>query len=226
MLTDKTFFTGDIFISNLTEKCDNLHFYEWIEVWEEQCLRTVLGDCIYNDFVAQLEWNEDDEKYQLVDGADDKWDWLLNGHTYTKDDISQSHLFNDFCCGSFSDNCDTFYWDGLVKTIDRRIKATEVNGQTANGIIINKSLISYYIYWLWALKKDSITSSTGEQIADVKNSQRVSNVHQRIDAYNKFVSMTTECSSSGGVGLYKFIQDFSNLFPEWCGKELSYESVW
>jgi len=228
MLIDKTFFTGDIFVPNLNEKCDNLHFFEWIERWEEQCLRIVLGDCLYEEFMAQFEWDDISEKYVLIEGADEKWDWLLNGHSYTEDDISERSTFKFLgCdCGCNQMNCKNLYWGGLLKVKQRRIPSINIGGQSANAIMIKSSLIAYYVYWLWCLRTDSFTSSTGEQVADVKNATRISNEHQRIDAHNKFVSMVQGCERSGTVGLYRFLQDFQNLYPEWGGKCLSYEPIW
>lgn len=232
MFTDKTFYTGDIFIPNLEEKCNNLYFFEWIEQWEEQCLRLTLGDCIYDELVSEMEFNEDMQKYVLKDSADEKWDWLLNGHIYTKDDVSDQSLnfspFNYYnCgCGCVDLNCDSYHWEGIVKLLDRRIKETTINGQTANGIVISKSYLAYYVYWLWSLNEDTFTSGTGEQVANVKGGVRLSNEHKRINAYNKFVSWVIDCNSHGRVGLYRFIQDFSNLYPEWQGQPLCYESIW
>lgn len=232
MFTDKTFYTGDIFIPNLEEKCNNLNFFEWIDLWEEQCLRLTLGDCVYNDLVEQMVFDEILQKYVLKETAEEKWDWLLNGHKYTKDDISDQSLnfypFNYSNCGygCIGLNCNSYHWDGIVKLLDRRIAETTINGQTANGIVVKKSYLAYYVYWQWALNEDTFTSGTGEQKANVKGGERVSNAHKRINAYNKFVSMVIDCNSHGKVGLYRFTQDFRNLFPEWQGQYLCYESIW
>ena len=232
MNIDETFFTGDCFIPNLNESCDSLMFREAIEHGKEQCLRMTLGDCLYNEMQENLEWNETLQEYVLIDGADEKWDWLINGHSYTKDDISdQSLLYSPFdyinCgCGCLNQNCESFHWDGIIKMIDKRIPETVINGQTVNGIQVKKSFVAYYIYWIWSLSSDSFTSSTGEQTANVKNASRISNSSKRIEAYNKFVSWVIDCNSHGKVGLYRFMQDFSNLYPEWDGKCLKYEPIW
>lgn len=228
MLITTDFFTGDIFIANLKESCDKLSLFEWIYQWEKQCLRITLGDCLYDDLIEQLEWSEEQQKYVLKDDADEKWGWLLYGHTYTKDDIESSPNFNYFnCgCGCNNNNCDTFHWDGIINIATTRIPNTTINGEVANAIVVKKSYIAYYIYWLFSLNEDSFTSSTGEQVAEVKGGARISNSHKRIDAHNKFVSWVIECNSHGKVGLYRFLQDFSNSFPEWSGKCLKYEPIW
>ncbi len=230
MLIDKTYFTGDIFIANLNEACDNLGFYEWIERWEEQCLRTTLGDCLYEDFILQLLWDENLQKYVLKQDAEEKWDWLLNGHNYTRDEISTTSFtsfnWHNCKCGCNNDNCDSFKWDGLRVEINRRIKNTKVGGVVAQGVTIKKSYIAYYIYWLWSLKSDSVTTSLGEKVLNAKNAMNVSNIQDRIDAHNKFVSMVTGCDSSGNVGLYKYVRDFNNLYPTWGGKCLKHEPIW
>lgn len=299
MFTDKTFYTGDIFIPNLEEKCNNLYFFEWIEQWEEQCLRLTLGDFIYNELVSQMEFNEDMQKYVLKDSADEKWNWLVNGHTYTRDD--STNQFIDFSASSSSlsvlpkttvtatanqteitvsnspvgvylylngqwqiEGLDFTYqdgliallntvedndlfeiiplistangntpqgtsivrWDGIVKSIDRRIPETTIKGETANGIVISKSYLAYFIYWMWALNEDTFTSGTGEKIANTKGGESISNTHKRVNAYNKFVSMVTDCNHHGRVGLYMFMKDFSDLFPQWQGEPMYYESIW
>lgn len=232
MFTDKTFYTGDIFIPNLEESCNNLSFDEWRVQYEEECLRITLGDCLYNDLLEQIEWNEDSQKYVLKEAVEEKWDWLVNGHVYTKDDITDQSLnfspynYSNCGCGCVDLNCDSYHWDGIVKLLDRRIPAKTINGVTANGIIKKTSFLANYVYWKWALNEDSFTSGTGEQVADVKGGTRISNAHKRINAYNKFVSMVIDCNSHGKVGLYRFVQDFGNLYPEWQGTCLSYESIW
>lgn len=225
MFTDKTFYVGDIFIANLNETCDNLNFFHWKEQHEELCLRITLGDCLYNELMEQVEWNEDNNNYTLKAGVDKKWSWLLNGHTYEQNNI-QTSPFNYSHCGCNGNNCNIYHWDGIIKQLDRRIPEQIINGQSVNGVTINTSYLAYYIYWLWSLNEDSFTSSTGEQTADVKNANRISNAHKRINAYNKFVSWVTSCNSHGRVGLYHFMQDFSGDFPTWQGKCLKYEPIW
>jgi hypothetical protein len=232
MFTDKTFYTGDIFIPNLGESCNGLPFFEWIEQWEEQCLRMVLGDCLYNELLEQLEWSDTLNKYVLKEDVEEKWGWLINGKTYTKEDISDQSLnfspfnYSNCGCGCVDLCCDKYHWDGIVKVLDRRIPATQVNGETANGVIIKSSFLAQYVYWKWAMDSDSFTSGTGEQVAEVKGGLRISNAHKRVNAYNKFVSNVIDCNSHGKVGLYRFVQDFKDLYPEWTGTQLCYESIW
>lgn len=227
MLITPEFFIDDIFIANLTESCDKLTMYGFIDSNEEDCLRITLGDCVYEELVNQLEWSETEQKYVLKSDADEKWDWLINGHTYSVDDIDQSLIPYSNCgCGCNGSNCKTFHWDGIIKTIVRRIPTIEIGDTIANGIEIKKSFIAYYIYWLYSQETDSFSSSTGEQVAEVKGGSRISNSTKRIQAHNKFVSWVIECNSNGSVGLYRFMQDFPNLFPEWGGKCLKYESIW
>src|SRR5690606_20602848 len=133
------------------------------------------------------------------ESADEKWGWLLYGHNYTKDEIETSLNFqyNHCGCGCNNNNCDTFHWDGIIKTVTKRIPTTEINGQSANAIVLKSSLIAYYIFWLFEQKENTFSASTGEQVANVKGSTTVDNWHVRIKAHNMFVSWVIECNSHG-----------------------------
>lgn len=228
--TNKTYYTGDIFIANLKEKCDDLTFFAYDAELEEECLRITLGDCLFNELIDQLEWDETANIYKLKDGVDEKWGWLINGHTYAKDDLSEealSSLDYSLCgCGCDNDNCDTFHWDGIIKVIDRRIPPTTINGEVANGVKVYRSYLAEYIYWKWSLSTDTFTSSTGEKTSKTKGTDQASNSDKRIAAHNRFVSWVIDCNSHGKVGLYTFVQHFKDLYPEWQGKCLAYESIW
>lgn len=227
MLSKKTDFVGDIFIANLNESCEGLEFYQWMELQEENCLRMTLGNCVTDELYTQLQWNDNTYEYELIDTAEDKWSWLLYGHTYTDDDINTSSITYDNCgCGCNNMNCDTYKWEGIINIIERNIEPTKIGCETANGFRIRQSYLFYYIFWVWSQGKDSISTSTGEKIIDVKNATSVSNSSRRINAHNKFVSWIIECDSNGRVGLYRFMQDFSDLFPQWQGTCLKYEPIW
>lgn len=226
MFTEKTMFTGDIFIANLEESCNGLPFFEWIEMCDEQCLRITLGDDLYDELLDQVVFNEDQQKYILAKGVDEKWDWLLNGHKYSKSDIqSQSFIGSEsLSCNCLNYNYENYTWKGIVSTLDRRIPETTINGQTANGVRFSKSYLAYYAYWLWSLTTETTTTSTGEKKLKNKGGYSVTNTHKRVAAYNNFVSWVADCRK-GSVGLYRFMHDFKHLFPNWEGQFLSYESV-
>lgn len=222
--TDKTQFTSDIFIPNVNEDCENLNIFGIISEWEKVCLINTFGPCLFDELEKQLEWSEANKSYVLKSGIDEKWDRLVNGHSY--ENTNQNSSFYFLNCGCNDNNCSTSKWKGIKTVIDRRIPEQTIKSQTVNGIKVSKSYTAYYIYWLWSLNGNTFTSSTGENVAQVKGSTTVDNTHKRINAHNKFVSWVTSCGCNGNVGLYKFLQDFKDDFPTWEGQCLSYESVW
>lgn len=232
-LIDETYFTGEIQIPNLRERCNgNLGFQRSLIDWETEALRIILGDCLYNELLTQLVWNATTFKYDIIAGADDKWSWLINGKNYTETDIEtfgsntyDSLSYHHCGCGCSGMDCDAFHWDGLIKEDTLNIKPVTLNTNSGDkqisSITSRSSLIAHYVYWKWAANSNTTTTGTGEQLLQVDNAMRVSNHAKRIKAYNRFVTSVIDCNRHGKVGLYRFIRDHSTLFPEWGGSCLN-----
>lgn len=100
MFTRLSNFTyGNYQIANLTSTEMNVDVQLTIQIqkYETECLRMMLGDVLYNDFMSNLELDSDGY-WKVKATSDIKWDWLLNGHEY----------LNNEC---------VFNWDGLVKKV-------------------------------------------------------------------------------------------------------------
>lgn len=84
MFTRLSNFTyGNYQIANLTatEVNTDVQLIIQIQKYETECLRMMLGDVLYSDFMSNLELDSDGF-WELKTDADVKWYWLLNGHQY------------------------------------------------------------------------------------------------------------------------------------------------
>lgn len=86
MIIDNTYFIGEIYIPNakpsvssdVTTVASDLNLF--INKYEKDCLLRCLGYSLYADFVDNLDLTK---PTYIKDGADAKWDELLNGKIYT-----------------------------------------------------------------------------------------------------------------------------------------------
>lgn len=219
IFVDPSMFTGDIHIPNMDEACvQDFETFKLIAKWEKECLELVLGKCLFDQLMEQMEIKTEAETnrkyYALKDNAPQEWKWLTEGRTYKKDDDFVKH-FSDLSlcgCGCNSGKCEHHVWDGFVTTT-----STIVNGKVMS---FKESFLAYYIYFMWSFNNQSRTTGIGEQQPESKNSVTVTNKMKRIDAYNYFYSKVQVCSKAGRTGLYGFINEHSDLYPDFQGTDL------
>lgn len=205
---DQSFFTGDIHIPNLDETCvQNYTFFKLMSKWEKEALELSLGKCLSDDLLSQFEITGEEgmKEYTLKDGVDDKWEFLINGRNYSKDDEGVSSFSElGFGCGCNSGNCLTHNWEGIVNENE-----IIVNGKLET---FKESFLAYYVYFMWCFDNASRTTGTGEQVPDSKNSSGISNKAKRIAAWNYFYTLVRGCQSGGKTGLHIFLKEHSELF--------------
>jgi len=100
MFTRLSNFTyGNYQIANVTatEVNTDVQLNIQIQKYETECLRMMLGDELYAEFMSNLELDSDGF-WKVKDDSDDKWTWLLNGYSYQNGDCNR-------------------VWDGLVKKV-------------------------------------------------------------------------------------------------------------
>lgn len=146
-----------------------------ISEFEEDALRLILGECLYEDFKNQFILGADG--YTLNPDADEKWSWLLNGRTYDFDGVKTYPCG----CGCIKSNCKTMSFSGIIKKYD--VTTTKS---------FEKNYLAYYIYYNWKTINETVTAGTGEQIPEVKNSTTVYNKKKRYNAWNRFVDFVSE----------------------------------
>ena len=206
---DHSFFTGDIFIPNLEETCvKNVEFYKLMSKWEKEALELVLGKCLADELLEQIEIvdGENGKEYKLKSDADPKWSYLVSGRKYSEKDegVGEFYDLSASGCGCTSGVCTVHNWEGLVRS-----QTVIINGQTAT---YKESLLAYYVYYMWTFDNASKTTGVGEQLPEAKNSQTVSNRVKRISAFNYFWTWTRGCQRGGHTGLHIFIKEHAGLY--------------
>lgn len=91
----ENFVYGKYMIPNITETKNSIKTEVLIHIqkYEKQVLQYILGPSIFYELLENLERDENGI-FKLKDTAEDKWNWLVNGHTYG--------------------DCFKVKWDGLV----------------------------------------------------------------------------------------------------------------
>ena len=223
IFVNPSMFTGDILIPNLDEKCiQDFEIFKLISKWELEYLEAVLGKCLLDQLLEQMEIKDGDNgKYwRLKEDAENKWQWLVNGRTYEKTDESVIDFMDlsDFGCGCSSGKCKFHSWEGFVTTTKTIIKGEIVEFQ--------ESFLAHAIYYNWSYFNESRTTGIGEQKPLAKNSTSIYNPMRRIDAYNHFLSKVTQCSKGGRISLYGFIKEHSESFPDFSGANIKFINIW
>lgn len=211
---DTSFFTGDIHIPNLEETCvTDMQFFKLIAKWERECLELVLGRCLTEELLNQFRITGEDgaKKYMLKSEADIKWKHLIEGRTYSQEDVSNYS-------GCICSDCDTHTWSGFVTKTPVLLNGLEVE--------FKESFLAYYVYYMWTFDNASRTTGTGERLPEAKNSVSVSPKAKRIAAWNYFYSMVRGCSSTGAVGLYAYLNENAELFPTWAGANIQNQNIY
>lgn len=177
----------DTRITNITEKCNdrNLYFTAFMNRMQEEVLRFTLGNCVYEELKTQL-----DTDGNLIVGADAKWSNLLYGEIYDAS-VTQSS------CSCGCSECEKHRWRGIYNQTHKR------------------SYVAHYISEQWNHENEFQIYSTGAQVAEVKNSNTVSNMPHRINNHNEFVNWVYYGFGCGELSLCQYMCEKEDLFPEW-----------
>ncbi len=182
-----------------------------IDKWERECLRYILGDCIFNEIEENSEISEG--VWKLKDNAPERLTKLLYGDSYEASQTSSG------CgCGCHNATCTHHYWNGLYTKVEIPYKGDVKKYKS--------SLVAYYIYFNWAHTNRSQTTGTGEQVNKVENSKTISNEVKRKNAWNHFVHSVQGCHKNGGVSLYDYLREKESDFPNHSKTCFSYLNLW
>lgn len=193
MLTlPKYHFHSDTFIENLSGCIAKTPALEiLIADYEERALVEVLGQCLYNELIEQLEWSEEKNRYVLKPDSPEKWSWLIYGRTYDFDGVKSYPCG----CGCGGGNCQKVKFNGIIS--EKRI---------SNNKKVEKNYLAYFIYYHWKTINESVTAGTGEQMPETANSQTVYNKKKRYRSWNQFVMWVQD--------LNKFLSHHKEEFPD------------
>lgn len=194
MFTRLSNFTyGNYQIANITsaEVNTNVQFLIQIQKYEKQCLQLLLGNLLYDELMSNVEL--DGLYWKLKSGANEKWGWLLNGHSYT--DANDSDINKT--------------WRGIVTKV-AKIEETDVF----------ESMIAPYIFFHYALNTRTLNTGTGEARMKSDNTTQESSSNKRVDAWNEFVQWASFGFSNTNVSLYQFLEYHSDLFQDLFQVEL------
>lgn len=169
---------------------NNIELILHIQKFESECLRLILGECLYEDLMENVEKDTTTGYYKLKADVDEKYDWLLNGHKYEDPDCS---------CGS---NCPNKNWQGLVREV-AEIESTK----------IYETIMSSYIYYHWSLAFRTLNLGVGEGKGTASNTIVENTKHKRVDAWNKMVQDVSFGFKNANVSLYQFLDHFKEEFP-------------
>lgn len=185
-------FNSDTYIENLSgciSKAPALKIL--IADFEERALITVIGQCLYDELINQLEWSEEKNRYVLKEESDEKWKWLLYGRTYEFDGFKTYPCG----CGCGGGNCKKVKFNGIISV--KNISNTET---------VEKNYLSYFIYYHWKTINESVTAGTAEQLPETANSMGVYNKKKRIRAWNRFIEWVQS--------LNEFLAHHQEEFPD------------
>lgn len=179
---------------------NNIELILHIQKFENECLRLILGECLYEDLMSNVE-KDADGYYKLKDSVDAKYGWLLFGHKY-----------EDGCyCDS---QCKNKIWQGLVRQI-AEIENTK----------IFETIMSSYIYFHWSLNYRTLNVGVGEAKGSASNTVVENTRNKRVDAWNKMVQDVAFGFTNANVSLYQFLDNFKDDFPTGervCFKTMTY----
>src|SRR5690554_897597 len=192
MLTQITHFHTDVFVENLNDCIEqNPALWLSIGIYEKEALIASLGECVYDELVSQLEYNEDIKKYVLKEDSDEKWGWLLYGRTYDYD----GRKVYSCGCGCSSTNCKKISFDGIIQTY-----------RLSDETTFERNYLAYYIYYNFKTINESVTAGSGEQIINVQNAMHVYNKKKRYNAWNRYIDWREQ--------LANFLNHHKEHFPE------------
>jgi len=182
----------------------DINYFSWRDVRVTNITETCNDRNLY--FTQFMKWKEEevlrltlgnclydelqtqlDDDGNLIEGADAKWSKLLHGDTY---EASVAHSNCD--C-----SCDKHRWRGIYQQKYKR------------------SYVADYICREWNFDNETQVFSTGNQIADVSNSETMSNMPNRINNNNNFVNWVYNGFGCGDLSLCQYMRDKEEDFPEW-----------
>ncbi len=188
MFTRLSNFTyGNYQIANITATEVNVDVQLMIQIqkYETECLRLMLGDELYSEFMTNLELDSNGF-WKVKTSAEDKWDWLLNGHSYENGDCN-------------------FVWRGLVQKV--------ATVQTKDVI---ESMMSLYIFYKYSLNTRTLNTGTGEGKMSADNTTQESSKDKRVDAWNEFCQWAALGFSKSNVSLNQFLCANTYLYAKEC----------
>lgn len=103
--------------------------------------------------------------------------------------------------------------DGKEYT-DRAGIPTKWNGLAFLYGSSKKSLIANYVYWRWMAKEASISTGTGEKVANAQNASEASPVFKMVRAWNEMVDMIYELAEfllSNQTDYPEFVEQYSRI---------------
>lgn len=212
MFTRLSQFTyGNYVISNISETTTNQNSSLLIHIqkYEQEGLRMVIGDCLYDEFMDNIEVGEDGF-YKLKNDVDEKWGWLLNGRNYDAP-------ANTCGCGCGGGKCGKRKWDGLVKKV-----------ATAQTKDVFESILAPYVFYQWSLNYRTLNTGTGESKGVADGTIPQSSANKRIDAWNEFVQKISFGFAGSRVSLYQFLADHKTEFPDFqsvCMNTITYWDI-
>lgn len=172
----------------------NLELSIHIQKCEEQCLRMILGDALYEDLMANVE-KDGDGTWKLKENAAEKWGWLISGKSYTATGIASG-------CGYDWTGCVNNGWDGLVKKV-----------ATIGDKDVFESILAPYIFYYWSLNNRTIITGNGEGKGKADGTTQESTKHKRIDAWNEFAQSVYIGYPGCRVCLNQFLLEHPEDYP-------------
>jgi hypothetical protein len=186
---------GSYRIANIDSGCDanaSIEMTIHLQKYEQEFLRMVLGECLYAELLENLE-TDGNGYYELIETAEEKWSWLVNGKSYT------ATLNN---CGCSSTSCSTHKWDGLIRKV-----------ATVQSESIWETIMAPYIYFNWALNYRTLNLGVGEGSGTSNGATQENTSNKRVDAWNEIVTSVNYGYPNGRVSLNQFLQDHQTEFP-------------
>jgi hypothetical protein len=158
---NKEYFKGEIYVSHakasITSDVTGVEsdLQGFIDEYVEDCIFKCFGLELGIEFRSKLDSSKENG---LIDGAEDKWNWLLNGRET--------------------------YVDVNGKT--KRFKGIRWKSSTEEGAVYDKSLLAYYVYFFYESNKFISTTGIGQSIPKAKNAEVVNPSFKATKAWRKF----------------------------------------
>lgn len=205
IINTDNYFKGEIYISHastsitsdVTDVENDLQLF--LDEYVEDCIFKCFGLSLGILFRSKL--NSENES-GLIDNAEDKWNWLLNGREIYQD----------------------------INGKDKRFKGIRYKSSSDENSKYDKSLLAYYVYFYFESNKFISTTGIGQSIAKAKNAEVVTPSYKCIKAWRKFfkqvVGEKPNCNvlkthkgigldffnkNNHDVSLYDFIKDMNNI---------------
>ena len=189
MLINRTYFVGEINIPNVDKAPVSELLDLYIQKYEIEYLVQVLGEALYKDFVTGAR----------VKPMPVKWERLLYGHEYTKDNVLHR-------------------WDGLIITGKRDSLTLEDDSITKTeydeSVDSPKSPIAHYVYYWFMRQQFTATSGIGEVTPQGENSTPSGPGFKMAHAWNQMINYTWS--------LYAFLDHFPDDYSSWYASPTVY----